>query len=222
MSYKPRSLFRVIEEVNVRLFLPHMYLLDEEEPLLLAQCKDERAHLYRMIIIAIGTGMRKGDQLQLRWAKVDFQRNVIYVPNQKTGRDYTVPMNRDVRNVMLELKREAAVGAEFVFVNPKTNQAYVDIKKAFAWACSKAGIVDLHWHDLRHTFGTRLGEAGNSEATIAELMGHTSVSTTRRYTHGTEKAKRAAVEAARRRTGNPRPKYAPKEKRPALLLAVNT
>jgi integrase len=49
---------------------------------------------------------------------------------------------------------------------------------------------------LRHTFGTRLAEAGHSEATIAELMGHSEPKTTRRYTHGTERAKRSAVEAA--------------------------
>jgi hypothetical protein len=56
-----------------------------------------------------------------------------------------------------------------------------------------------HWHDLRHTFGTRLAEAGCSEATISELMGHTDPKTTRRYTHGTDRAKRQAVEAARPR-----------------------
>ena len=55
--------------------------------------------------------------------------------------------------------------------------------------------------DLRHTFGTRLAEAGCSEATISELMGHTDPQTTRRYTHGTDRAKREAVEAARPRVG---------------------
>src|SRR6185295_9900562 len=59
------------------------------------------------------------------------------------------------------------------------------------------GIRDLHWHDLRHTFGTRLAEAGCSEATIASLMGHSDPQTTRRYTHATDRAKRAAVEAVR-------------------------
>ena len=57
----------------------------------------------------------------------------------------------------------------------------------------------MHWHDLRHTFGTRLAEAGCSEATISELMGHTDLKTTRRYTYGTDRAKRQAVEAARPR-----------------------
>jgi len=72
-------------------------------------------------------------------------------------------------------------------MNPKTNKPYADLKKAFGTACRLAGIRDLHWHDLRHTFGTRLAEAGCSEATIAELMGHSDPQTTRRYTHGTDR-----------------------------------
>lgn len=60
---------------------------------------------------------------------------------------------------------------------------------------------DLRWHDLHHTFGTGLAEAGHSEATIAELMGHSDPKTTRRYTHGTLRAKGEAVEAARTRSG---------------------
>lgn len=197
------------------------YLLDEEEELLLAQCVEERAHLRRMIIVAIGTGMRKGDQLNLRWSKVDFQRGVIYVPNQKTGKEYTVPMSQEVREVMLSLKREAQAGAEFVFVNPKTGRPYTDIKKAFVWACDKAGVKDFRWHDLRHTFGTRVAEDGWSESTIAGLMGHSNPNTTRRYTHATDDAKRQAVEATSVRAGNSRPKYAPKRKRPPKLVAVS-
>lgn len=121
---------------------------------------------------------------------------------------------------MLALRREARV-AEHVFTNPKTGGAYTDLKNGFTRACRLAGIIGLRWHDLRYTFGTRLAEAGNSEAVIAELMGHASGSTTRRYTHATENAKRAAVEATRMRPGGACPKYAPNEKRPALRPAVS-
>jgi integrase len=140
-----------------------------------------------------------GDQLNLKKSQVDFQRNVINVPNAKTGRDYPVPMNKEVREVMLQLVRENPA-SEHVFVNQKTGRPYTRIKRAFATACELAKITNLHWHDLRHTFGTRLAEAGCSEATIAELMGHTDPKTTRRYTHATDRAKHAAVEAARPRT----------------------
>lgn len=165
------------------------YLLDEEEPRLLLAPGGQRAHLRELVIVAIGPGMRKGDQLTLRWEKVDFQRHVILVRNSKTSMDYQVQMNEDIQNIMLILRLKAP-GAEFVFINPKTGKPYTDIKKSFAEACRKAKILDLHWHHLRHTFGTRLAEVGYSEATIAELMGHSDPKTTRRYTHGTDRAKR--------------------------------
>jgi integrase len=66
-----------------------------------------------MVVVAIGTGMRKGDQLQLLWRQIDFQRNCIYVPNRKTGKDYIVPMNEEVRSLMLALRRKAAAGTEY-------------------------------------------------------------------------------------------------------------
>lgn len=196
------------------------YLYDDEEPQLMATLTGQRAHLRPMVIVAIGTGMRKGDQLNLLWEKVDFQRNVIYVPNSKTGRDYPVPMNEDVRAVLLALRREAK-GSEYVFISPKTGKPYTDVKGAFAHACSLAGINDLHWHDLRHTFGTRLAEGGFSESTIAELMGHSAPKTTRRYTHATERAKHEAVEAARVGTEKTCHNPATNEKRPAVRLAVS-
>lgn len=194
------------------------YLWDEEEPLLFALLTGPRAHLRDLVTVAIGTGMRRGDQLNLRWEKVDFQRNIIYVPNSKAGNDYSVPMNEDVRNTLLRCRSERS---EYVFANPKTGKPYADPKKAFGTACRLAGIRDLHWHDLRHTFGTRLAEAGFSEATIAELMGHSDPQTTRRYTHATDRAKRAAVEAVRLLGEKVCHKFATKQERPPKATAVS-
>lgn len=174
------------------------YLLDEEEERLLPLLTGPRAHVRAAVLVAIGTGMRRGDQLNMKWDRVDFQRGVIWVPNAKTGQSYTVPMSTQVREIMLELRR-AAKGADYVFANPRTGRPYTELRRPFDSACLEAGVKGLRWHDLRHTFGTRLAEAGHSEATIAELMGHSDPKTTRRYTHGTERAKRSAVEATSRR-----------------------
>jgi integrase len=105
------------------------YLLDEEEPKLSAVLNGRRRHLRSLVTVAIGTGMRRGDQLNLRCEKVDFQRDVIYVPNSKTGKDYSVPMNADVRNTLLMLRSESN-GFDYVFINPKTKKPYTDLKKA--------------------------------------------------------------------------------------------
>ncbi|HEV8189563.1 MAG TPA: tyrosine-type recombinase/integrase, partial [Pyrinomonadaceae bacterium] len=106
----------------------------------------------------------------------------------------------------------------YVFINPDTAKPYTDVKHAFRTACQLMEIENLHWHDLRHTFGTGLAEAGCSEATIADLMGHSDPQTTRRYTHATDRAKRAAVEAVRLSVcHNP----ATKQERPPLQVAVS-
>jgi integrase len=212
----PCSKVRKFDLNNTR----HRYLLDEEEPLLFAQFEGSLAHLRRPVTVAIETGMHRGDLLNLRKSQVDFQRNVVLVPNSKTGKEYTVPMNADVRQVMFELSRENQA-SHYLFVNPDTGQHYQDLKKGFAEACRKAGIRDLRWHDLRHTFGTRLAEAGCSEATIAELMGHTDPKTTRRYTHGTDRAKREAVEAVRLKTHMVCHNPATEDKQPPKLVAVS-
>jgi integrase len=195
------------------------YLTDEEEPRLLEVLVGPRAHLLPMVIVAIGTGMRRGDQFGMRWDKIDFQRNMIYVPNSKTGREYCLPMSTRVREVLLELRRIGT--SEFVFTNPETKQRVKEVKRAFNTACRLANIGNLHWHDLCHTFGTRLAEGGFSEATIAELMGHSDAKTTRRYTHGTEKGKRAAVESVKVGGGNACPIPAPETKRPPVPAAVS-
>jgi integrase len=168
------------------------------------------------VTVAIGTGMRRGDLFNLTWEKVDFQRGLIYVPNSKTGRDYAVPMNEDVKATLRQI-RGTTRGNGYVFINPDTAKPYTAVKTAFGTACQLAGIENLHWHDLRHTFGTRLAEACCSEATIADLMGHSDPQTTR-YTHATDRAKRAVVEAVRLRVcHNP----ATKQERPPLQVAVN-
>jgi len=70
---------------------------------------------------------------------------------------------------------------DYVWLSPKTGKPFDDIKKAFVSACADAGIEGLVWHDLRATYGTRLGEAGFNAYDIAKLMGHANISTSQRY-----------------------------------------
>ena len=83
-----------------------------------------------LVVLAIGTGMRRGDLFNLTWDKVDFQRGVIYVPNSRTGRDYSVPMNEDVRSTLRQM-RSTMRGGGYVFINPDTVKPYIDVKHAF-------------------------------------------------------------------------------------------
>ncbi len=153
-----------------------------------------RAHLRPLILLAINTGMRRGELLSLAWRNVDFQRGVIHVTNTKTGRDRDVPMNSEVRSILLELQRQNEDEA-FVFRNRKTGVNLTDVKHGFNGACTDAGLDDFRFHDLRHTAGTRLADAGADAFTIAEILGHATLQMTKRYTHATDERKRQAVEA---------------------------
>ncbi len=178
-----------------------------------------------MVTVAIGTGMRRSDQFPLLRGKVDFQRDCIWVPNSKTGKEYSMPMNEDVREV---LRRHCAGKGpdDYVFVNPETGKPYLDLKKAFRKACQLADILGLRWNDLRHTFGTRLGMAGANAFEIQELMGHTDVRTSLRYEHPVSERKRAAVDsiikaAMQERNRQACNKSATDAKQPAVRLAVS-
>lgn len=191
IDQNPCSRVRKLKLDNQR----YRYLLPEEEPFLKDVLTGPREHLFDLVSIAIGTGLRKNEQLSLKVEQLDFARNVIIATRTKSGKNREVPMNSEVRESLLRLVRYKRSG-DYVFVSPKTGTRFTDIKHSFQKACELAGIEGLVWHDLRATFGTRLGEAGFDAFTIAQLMGHSDVRTTQRYVRATELNKRAAVEAA--------------------------
>jgi integrase len=89
---------------------------------------------------------------------------------------------------------------EFKRLRSSSNQnkrifPFRNVRTAFEGACWRAGIEGLRFHDLRHTFATRLVERGVDLITVKELLGHSSVMVTERYTHSFKEQKRAAVEA---------------------------
>src|SRR5579864_4723335 len=97
------------------------------------------------------------------------------------GKIRSVPIKSDTRRVV-----EAwALGRknEFVFYNHDTGKPFVDLKAGFALACKKAGITGVTWHKLRHTFASRLLNRGVDIVTVQQLLGHSTVVVTMRYTH---------------------------------------
>ncbi|PYS25103.1 MAG: hypothetical protein DMF72_02700 [Acidobacteria bacterium] len=161
----------------------YRYLVPEEEAALMDKLVDKRAHLHPMVIVALGLGLRKREQLNLRRDQVDFFRNVVIASKTKGKRNREIPLDvldERVKPILIRLcgKKRAD---EFVFVNPDTEKPYTDIKRSFATACDKAKVRDLEWHDLRATFCTRLGLAGYDAFTIKAIMGHRDMKTTERY-----------------------------------------
>jgi integrase len=91
------------------------------------------------------------------------------------------------------------------------------VKNAWATACRLAEITDLHWHDLRHTFGTRAVDGGANFRDVQKVMGHKSIKTTEGYAHATEDGKRRAVAAVE----NASHRLVTRRETVTLLKAVN-
>jgi len=120
---------------------------------------------------------------------------VLYIKHTKSDEDREVPLNDTARELFRELMQADRMGGEFLFTNPKTGTSYTTIKTAWLTACRNAGLSNLRFHDLRHTFGTRAADAGVPLPAIRDVMGHRSIQTTERYAHATDEGKRRAVEA---------------------------
>ena len=188
-----------------------------------------RAYLRPILLVDINTGLRRGELFSLRKYQLDFNLGCILVGKRvrqqtasrtKTGKGRVVPMNSVVREELLKLT-EGKGDLEYIFINPETGKPFRDVKNAFKKACGLAGIDGLRFHDLRHTFGTRLAEAGESLHRIAELMGHSNIQMTMRYAHALAGGKHAAVERLVGYQETDCPKIVPNEKQPTARLAVN-
>jgi integrase len=147
-------------------------------------------HLEPIIITAIQTGMRKGEVLGLKWSNVDLTNRLIIVEGTKSGHIRRIPMNTKLTKTLGDAKKVSK--GDYVF--SRNGKPYKSFRSAWDHALKKAGIEDLTFHSLRHTFGTRLGMAGVDVKTIQELMGHRDIKMTMRYSHPTAEHKRKAVE----------------------------
>lgn len=165
-------------------------LKEEEEVKLLAESPD---YLRPILVVALQTGMRRGEIFNLKWKQVDLNKRHIIVKQTKSGKSRMIPINNHLYQELLRV--ESTNGkCEHVFPNSLTGKPFTDVKKSFKGACKKAGIKGLRFHDLRHTFATRLIEAGADLITVRDLLGHFSVRVTQRYTHPSQLQKKLAVE----------------------------
>lgn len=161
--------------------------LSEEEKLLAAAAP----HLRDIIIASIDTGMRRGEILAQRWEHIDFNRQLVYVSKSKTGGGEGRELPMTARLLQLLTVRRQPEGLVFTF----KGHAIVKLKTGWKGAIRRAGIRYLRFHDLRHTFNTRLMEVGVLQEIRKSLMGHSSGEQVNDlYTHVDVLQKRKAIQ----------------------------
>lgn len=164
-------------------------LTDEEESALL---KASAPEIRDAIILALETGMRLGEICCLTPATVNLARGEIYLPKTKNAKARRLPLTPAARAV-LHLRTQGRPPAEPIFPVGKGKRPW-RLDTAFGRAWTKAGIGHLRFHDLRHTYASRLITGGADLATVRDLLGHSDLRMTSRYAHPTGASVRHALD----------------------------
>lgn len=158
------------------------FLNELEKNRLLEACKQSNSSsLYPIVVLALSTGMRKGEILTLTWDDIDLDREAILLQTTKNGERRLVPLT----GLSLQLiKRVNADRNSFlVFPSPNNPSQPLDIRSAWERALRKADIINFKFHDLRHTAASYLAMNNASLIEIGALLGHKTVQMTKRYAH---------------------------------------
>ena len=161
-----------------------------EEERLLAACSGVRNHLRPIVIMALDTGMRRGEMFKLKWSDIDLENRIINIQafNTKTMRQRQVAITSRLLQELQALWTSSILNPEALIFG------VANVKKAFNRARIIAGVPDLRFHDLRHTHATRLVSGHVPLSEVGRVLGHTQANTTYRYVNANvETARRAAA-----------------------------
>jgi site-specific recombinase XerD len=156
---------------------------DEEKRLLNASNAYLNGQLPAIITLAIHTGMRQGEILSLKWENVDMFKRAITIMQSKTKEPKTIPLNDTGFNMLLNKGKVVSMSG-YVFATQNGTQILnTNLQREFSKVVEKAKMTDFRFHDLRHTFATRLVQSGVDLYSVAKLLGHKDIKTTQRYAH---------------------------------------
>lgn len=167
-------------------------LRPQELERLIAECP---SYLVSVVYLGYYTGMRRGEILGVTWDRVDMKRGVIDLTSEdtKTNERRLIYFNDVLRCIFREAVRIRSLSHNFVLT--RYGKPIRSFQVAFRNACKRAGIENLRFHDLRHTFNTNMRKAGVHNTVIMKLTGHKTLSMFQRYDHLDEED---AIEAMRK------------------------
>jgi integrase len=175
IAFNPFREVEMLEERKERR-QPHILTFDEERRLLTAAPD----HIRVLAILVLDGGLRSGrEALALKWKDVDFVDDAIKIRQSKTMAGIrNIPMSTRCKSELLRWReRLGPEFSEYVFANPQRPEMHLKGVRS-AWPTTlKAAGLDYFWeYDLRHTFASRLTQAGVSPIFVAQIMGHSSSS----------------------------------------------
>jgi integrase len=164
-------------------------LLDEcERERLMQACKEgSDRNLYTIVILALSTGARKSEILNLEWGDIDLNREVPVAILHKTKNDErrALPLAGHALELVRDLAKVRRLDTNLLFPD-SSGKKPINIRAAWEKALKKADVNDFRFHDLRHSAASYLAMNGASLAEIAEVLGHKTLQMVKRYSHLTD------------------------------------
>lgn len=161
----------------------------------LAEHEDQQAaNIFRLLLL---TGARKGEVLTARWSQFDLQAGVWSKPasGTKQRKPHVVPLSAPARQLLRGLWESGDSAVTYVFPARRGGKEYrVAVNDNWRRICVTAGITDCRIHDMRHSFASILASSGMSLPIIGRMLGHSSPTTTARYSHLHDDPLRIAAE----------------------------
>ena len=176
---------------------PFKFLTPEESSRLLASWGS--IEWQAMAQVALHTGLRLGELFGLRWQDIDIENRQLTVRQSIVNGVVGVPKNYRERTIPLTVDAMAAIAnlprrGDLVFTRKDGGALSRGMSQnAIKHACRRAGIQQIGWHVLRHTFASHLAAGGTPITSIQTLLGHANIAMTMRYTHTSPSALRDAV-----------------------------
>jgi len=159
------------------------FLSKDELKELLKACRESTSKdLYCAVVVAISTGCRKGELMNLRWPNVDLERGLIIFEDTKNDERRSVPLKGHAHELMEERSKVRRIDSDFVFPGKRKGKP-IDLTRPWRDALKSAKIKDFKWHDLRHSCASYHAMNGATPGEIAEVLGHKTLQMVKRYTH---------------------------------------
>lgn len=166
------------------------FLSDDERERLLTACKaSQNPYLYPVVVLALSTGMRQGEIMNLTWNDVDLDNQRVILHETKNGERRAVHLAGKALELLQELKKQKVRRIDNNLVFPGThalNKGPASLRTAWLFALKKADVADFKFHDLRHSAASYLAMNGASLMDIAAVLGHKTLAMVKRYSHLSE------------------------------------
>jgi integrase len=163
------------------------FLSDDERNNLLEACEHASNPLINLlVIIALSTGARFSEILNLKWNEIDLKRKMFYFMDTKNGENRAVPISSKAYELLTRHSKIRKINSEFVFARPDGIKP-MDLRHQWEEAIKKADLTDFRFHDLRHTAASYLAMNGATLVEISDILGHKTMQMVKRYSHLTQK-----------------------------------